>query len=138
CLAISCACLPTKGWRPQSHLVVTTLLLVSFYSCNQIARGISMANRWVMNIEQHPIHATLGHLQDRISSIEGAMPSDADVIEGVDRLKQILSKLTASLEASDPNITPKLTLDQVNSLAQNIVTHLSNYQSNSNKQHIIT
>lgn len=95
-----------------------------------------MPNKWVMQTEGHPIHSALLDLQSRIASIEGTNPSDADIIEGLDRLRQIVNKVLSSLEAGDPNMIPRQALDQINSNAQNAANQLSNYQTNKNKQHI--
>ena len=92
-------------------------------------------SRWTEPFEQHPIHATIGDISERINAKFDGI--DADGWSEIRRMRKVVSFFEETLKGFDAELVSSSFLDALNGEIQNILGHLTEYQTNKDKQHLM-
>ena len=94
-------------------------------------------SRWTEPFEQHPIHTAIGDISERINAKFDGI--DADGWSEIRRMRKVVSFFEETLKGFDAELVSSDFLDALNNEIQNqnILGHLTEYQANKDKQHLI-
>lgn len=94
---------------------------------------------WIEQIENHPIHDELRAVRAALDEIRNSWEDvPADAVERLDRIEYVIGEVERRMQHTDPNLVPTQPLNKIQSVASQINSHLSNFQSDGNSAHIQT